>query len=85
MIKAYAANSHPGPLNNLNEDRVCIVTNLNKTSNKANQVSYFAIYDGHNGACFADYMRDAFHTTLIEDDMFWKDIEIAIRNTVKKV
>lgn len=85
FIKAYAANSHPGLLNTMNEDRVCIVTNLNKTSNKANQVSFFAIYDGHNGASFADYMRDCLHTLLIEDDMFWKDIETAIRNALRKV
>ena len=66
-------------------DRVCIVTNLNKTSNKVNQVSFFAIYDGHNGSGFADYMRDCFHSTLIEDPAFWQDIELAIRNTIRKV
>ena len=85
FVRAYAANSHPGPLSQINEDRVRVVTNLNKTTNKARQVSFFAIYDGCDGACFADYMRDCFHVMLIKDDLFWKDVEAAIRSTVRKV
>lgn len=43
-------NSHVGPMNVINEDRVCIVTNLNKKSQTKNkQVLFFGIYDGKNG------------------------------------
>jgi len=33
-IKGYSVNSHAGPLNVINEDRICVVTNLNKSSIK---------------------------------------------------
>lgn len=33
-LKGYAVNSHPGPLNSFNEDRICVVTNLNKSTHK---------------------------------------------------
>lgn len=45
-VKGYAVNSHPGPLNSVNEDRICIVTNLTRSSSKEAQVSFFSIYDG---------------------------------------
>lgn len=64
LIKGYAANSHPGVYNATNEDRICIVTNLNKTNVKTKQVSFFSIYDGSNGLLRADYYRDNFHLIL---------------------
>lgn len=33
-IKGYSVNSNAGPLNVINEDRICVVTNLNKSSIK---------------------------------------------------
>jgi len=63
-VKAYSANSHPGPILSYNEDRICIVTNLTKTSVKQKQVSFFGVYDGNNGVARADYLRDNFHLTL---------------------
>jgi hypothetical protein len=64
IVRAYSANSHPGPLLSFNEDRICIVTNLTKTSHKQKQVSFFGVYDGSDGVTRADYMRDNFHLTL---------------------
>lgn len=64
LIKGYAANSHPGSHNRTNEDRICIVTNLNKTNVKTKQVSFFSIYDGSQNILKADYYRDNFHLVL---------------------
>lgn len=64
LIKGYAANSHPGVHNTTNEDRICIVTNLNKTNIKTKQVSFFSIYDGSQNIYKADYYRDNFHLIL---------------------
>ena len=49
-VKGYAVNSHQGLLNTVNEDRVCIITNLNKSLCKDKESSFFGIFDGKNGA-----------------------------------
>ena len=67
IVKAYSANSHPGPSLSYNEDRICIVTNLTKTNIRQKQISFFGIYDGKDGVAKADYMRDNFHICLVED------------------
>jgi len=64
MIKGYAANSQPGVQDTTNFDRICIVTNLNKTNVKTKQVSFFSIYDGSQNIHKADYYRDNFHIIL---------------------
>lgn len=50
---------------NYNEDRICIVTNLTKTSNKHKQISFFGVYDGNGGIIKADFLRDNFHLFLV--------------------
>jgi len=64
LIRGYAANSHVGLYSSVNEDRICIVTNLNKTSFKNRQISFFGIFDGHQGTFKADYYRDHFHVII---------------------
>lgn len=64
FIRGYAANSHVGLYNSVNEDRICIVTNLNKTSFKNRQISFFGIFDGNQGTFKADYYRDNFHIII---------------------
>jgi serine/threonine protein phosphatase PrpC len=82
LIHGYSANSHSGPLLNYNEDRICIVTNLTKNNAKHKQVSFFGVYDGHNGTGRADYMRDNYHLMLIQDDAFPTNMETALRRTL---
>lgn len=85
QIRGYAVNSHPGPLNTFNEDRICVVTNLNKSLQKELQISFFSIYDGENGVTKAEFFRDNFHSTLIKDKDFFKDVELSIRRVLKTV
>lgn len=65
IIRGYSANSHSGPLLSYNEDRICIVTNLTKSSSKQRQISFFGVYDGNGGVTKADFLRDNFHLMLL--------------------
>lgn len=64
-IVAYAANTHQGLIRNYNEDRVSIILNIvkptNKNVDKWPSCSFFAVYDGHAGAGCADFLRDNLH------------------------
>jgi len=82
-VKAWAVNSHPG-LRKHNEDRVMILTHLQKRLPKEKQnigeVTYFAIFDGHGGSSCADFLRKHLHKFIIEDPLFPKDPRQAIAN-----
>jgi hypothetical protein len=85
VIKGYSANSHSGPMLSYNEDRICIVTNLTKTSTKQKQISFFGVYDGNGGINKADYLRDNFHLLLVEELVVIVDMESAMRRTLQKL
>lgn len=85
IIKGYSANSHSGPMLSYNEDRICIVTNLTKTSSKHKQISFFGVYDGNSGILKADFLRDHFHLLLVEDLALCADMESAMRRTLQRL
>lgn len=64
-VEAYSAITHQGLVRNYNEDRVVVVTNIEKPYNKEVKhwpsVSFFGLYDGHGGAACAEYLRDHLH------------------------
>lgn len=68
-----------------NEDRICIVTNLTKTSVKQKQISFFGVYDGNNGVSRADYLRDHLHLTLAAEQSFPNDMESALKTALHRV
>ena len=73
VVYGYGVNSHVGSKNIINEDRICIVTNLNKNQSKNKQILFFGIYDGKNGSTKAEYYRDHFHSLIYHDEFFEKD------------
>lgn len=85
IVRGYSANSHPGPVLANNEDRICIITNLTKTNVRQKQISFFGVYDGCRGVTKADYLRDNFHICLVEEESFPRDMEYAMRHTLKKL
>lgn len=85
IIRGYSANSHSGPLLSYNEDRICIVTNLTKSTSKQRQISFFGVYDGNGGVNKADFLRDNFHLMLLEDIGLAVDLESALRRTLQRV
>jgi len=66
---------------NYNEDRVAIILNIIRPSNKKPgnwpKSSLFGIYDGHGGALCADYLRDNLHHQIVRDPYFPNDPIIA--------
>ena len=62
LINSYAANTNQGIDRNYNDDRVKIIINMNKPNNYINKspwplMSYFGIFDGHNGDHCAEFLR----------------------------
>jgi hypothetical protein len=84
-IKGYAVNSHPGPLTNINDDRICVVTNLNKSPSRDLQISFFSIYSCENGIGKAEFFRDNLHPTLAKDKELLNDVEGAIHKAMMEV
>jgi protein phosphatase 2C family protein 2/3 len=68
-VRAYAVNTHAGLFVDTNYDRISIVTNLQAggSAEKNAKVSFFAVYDGHNGAGCAEFLRDNLHFFLARD------------------
>ena len=62
LINSYAANTNQGIDRNYNDDRVKIRINMNRPNNYNNKyqwplISSFAIFDGHNGENYAEFLR----------------------------
>lgn len=83
MIKSFAANTHPGNVQIHNEDRVTIIINMKCPSSKDiktwPKVSYFAIYDGHNGTNCADFLKQKLYKLICQQDCFPSDPINAIK------
>ena len=84
LIQAYAANTNQGVFRNYNEDRVSIILNITKPSFKQTEDwptwSFFAVYDGHGGATWADFLRDNLHQFIVKQESFPSDPVTAIRD-----
>jgi len=65
FIGSYAANSNPGQIKKYNEDRISIIQNVIKPPSRKNEewpkVSFFAIYDGHEGIKCSDFLKENLH------------------------
>ena len=91
IIKAFAVNSHEGIIRNYNEDKVTLILNINQPENynvdlkgKWPKVSFFSIFDGHNGKKCAEFLKDNLHNFIINDDNFPNDVPKAILNAFQK-
>ena len=83
IIKAYAANTHQGIIRyegsgltkrrNYNEDRVAIILNMVKPTNKKvaawPKCALFGIYDGHGGPTCAEFLRDNLHHIVLQKSL----------------
>ena len=91
IITSFSANSHEGIFRNYNEDRINIILNIKKPKNynsnlkgKWPKVSYFSIFDGHNGKKCAEFLKENLHLFIINDDNFPNNVNDAIKNGFKK-
>ena len=73
-VKGYAASTDQGLVRDYNEDRVSIILNINKPSDRAAEVwprsSFFGVYDGHGGSACADFLRDNLHQFVTKNPNF---------------
>ena len=89
LINSYAANTNQGIDRNYNDDRVKIMINMNRPSNYPSKapwplISYFAIFDGHNGDHCAEYLRQNLLQFIYTNPNFPKNIERSIREAFIK-
>ena len=91
IITSFSANSHEGIFRNYNEDKLNIILNIKKPKNynsnlkgKWPKVSFFSIFDGHNGEKCAEFLKENLHLFIINDDNFPNNIFDAIKNGFKK-
>lgn len=62
-----------------------MATNLLHSSNRVREVSFFGLFEGRNGSNKAEYMREYFHNTLINDELFYYNFDKAVSRTFEKV
>jgi serine/threonine protein phosphatase PrpC len=84
IIAGYAANTNQGIIRTYNEDRVSIILNIVKPKGKENienwpKWSFFAIYDGHGGNVWADFLKDNLHQFIVRQEWFPDDVKTAIK------
>ena len=83
LINSYAANTNQGIDRNYNDDRVKIMINMNRPNNYKNKsqwplISYFAIFDGHNGEHCAEFLRKNLLEYIYTNPNFPLNVEKAI-------
>ena len=89
LINSNAANTNQGIDRNYNDDRVKIMINMNRPSNYSSKtpwplISYFAIFDGHNGDHCAEFLRQNLLYFIYTNPYFPKNIERSIKEAFIK-
>ena len=84
LINSYAANTNQGIDRNYNDDRVKIMININRPINYKKKapwplISFFAIFDGHNGDHCAEFLRQNLLQYIYTNSNFPMNIEKAIK------
>ena len=88
VVQLYCANTHRGIIREHNEDRVMIMTRIQKPSDRKDEkwppCSFFGLYDGHGGKTCSNFLRDNLHSYIIQDHNFPSNPERAILNGFEK-
>ena len=89
LMKSYAYNSYKGIVKDYNEDRVVVVSQIQKPQKTIHRtwpkMSYFGVFDGHGGESCSEYLKNNFLEYLIENKNFPHDIKMAITETFDKL
>lgn len=66
VVKAYGVNSHKFYINpySSSDARICIVSNLTKTTHKDQIISYFSLFEGGHSPSYLDFIRENLHIEL---------------------
>lgn len=90
IIKGFGANSYRGLIKRHNEAQVSIAYNVSKPQNYKGKLwpehlSIFCLFDGHFGSGCSNFLRDNFHTYLVNNELFPRDVEKSIFDTFAKL
>ena len=90
LINAYAANTNQGIDRNYNDDRVKIMINMNRPYNYMKKapwplISFFAIFDGHNGDHCAEFLRQNLLQYIYTNPNFPNNIEMSIKEAFSEI
>lgn len=89
LMKSYAYNSYKGLVKKNNEDRVVVVSQIQKPQKTLHRtwpkMSYFGIFDGHGGENCSEYLKNNFLDYLVENKNFPHDIKTSIIETFDKL
>ena len=89
LMKSYAYNSYKGIVKDYNEDRVVVVSQIQKPQKTIHRtwpkMSYFGVFDGHGGESCSEYLKNNFLDYLIENKNFPHDIKTSITETFDKL
>ena len=89
LMKSCAYNSYKGLTKENNEDRVIVVSQIQKPHKSMHRMfpkmSYFGIFDGHGGENCSEYLKNNFLNFLIENKNFPFDIKLAFTETFEKL
>jgi serine/threonine protein phosphatase PrpC len=73
-IKGFASKTDKGCTRNYNEDRISIITNVERPDHIAEglwpKCSFFAIYDGHGGHSCPEFLKDNLHQYIFKSQYF---------------
>ncbi len=71
LIKGFGICTNQGLVRNYNEDRVSILLNIHRISERSSnisdywpQCSLFGVFDGHGGSKCVDYLRNNLHNAV---------------------
>jgi len=89
LMKSYAYNSYKGLVKDYNEDRVVVVSQIQKPQKTIHRtwpkMSYFGIFDGHGGETCSEYLKNNYLNFLVENKNFPFDIKTALVETFEKL
>ena len=89
IVKSFAYNSYKGLLKENNEDRVIVVSPIQKPHKTIHRswpkMSYFGIFDGHGGESCSEFLKNKFLNRLIENKNFPFDIKLSLTETFEKM
>ena len=89
LMKSYAYNSYKGIVKDYNEDRVVVVSQIQKPQKTIHRtwpkMSYFGVFDGHGGENCSEYLKNNFLDYLVESKNFPHDIKVSITETFDKL
>ena len=89
IVKSFAYNSFKGLVKENNEDRVIVVSPIQKPHKTIHRswpkMSYFGVFDGHGGESCSEFLKNNFLNRLLENKNFPFDIKLSFTETFEKI